>query len=61
MEAIIALVAVVALLYLVAKVEKTRGELKEVSRKLAALSAEVRSLDQRLEAIEMAVALLREE
>jgi uncharacterized protein YoxC len=61
MEAIIALLAVVALLYLVAKVEKTRGELKEVSRKLAALGAEVRSLDQRLEAIDMAVALLREE
>jgi hypothetical protein len=58
MEAIIALVTVVALLYLAAKVEKPRGELRQVSRKLAALGAELRSLDQRLEAIDMAVALL---
>jgi hypothetical protein len=61
MEAIIAFLAISSLLYVVAKVEKTKRELKEVSRKLATLSAEVRSLDQRIEAIDMAVALLREE
>jgi uncharacterized protein YoxC len=61
MEAITALLAIILLLYVVAKAEKTKRELKEVSRKLATLSAEVRSLDQRIETIDIAVALLREE
>ena len=61
MEAITALLAIILLLYVVTKVEKTKRELKEVSRKLATLSAEVRSLDQRIETIDVAVALLREE
>jgi uncharacterized protein YoxC len=61
MEAITALLAIILLLYVVAKVEKTKRELKEVTRKLATLSAEVRSLDQRIETIDIAVALLREE
>ena len=61
MEAITALLAIILLLYVVTKVEKTKRELKEVSRKLATLSAEVRSLDQRIETIDIAVALLREE